>query len=154
MPININLLSKFAIIASITVPLLATQGCARQTVLSFHEWREFQQSEPEYPFTTDIETKMAMSWSRIGPRKTYKAQLRMSVFEGRINFYGSQTCLGQLIWDDGMFPHNGRWLIVCPDESYASGNFKSTEDGSTLAKGSDSKGEWVTFEIPSMKNNP
>lgn len=122
-------------------------GCATRPDITYEGWMA-EQSAPSSPYTKNKTVKIDLNWSRIGPFSRYDTWLRSSVFEGRFDIYGAQTCVGKFVRNDGMLPANGWWEIVCPDNSFAGGTFRLTQEGNINATGADVTGEQVTFDLP------
>jgi hypothetical protein len=126
---------------------LLVGGCAnKRPDITYEGWQK--QAKPEIEYTSNDVVKITLNWSRIGPFSRYDTRVRSSVFGGRIDVYGAQTCLGQFIRNDSMLPANGWWDIVCPDDSYAAGNFRLGSQGNIIGSGVDINGEPVTFDLP------
>ncbi|PKR60344.1 hypothetical protein COO92_03085 [Thalassospira lohafexi] len=143
---TIRTLHRIILIAVAQIALTGLSGCTGGSALTYQNWLDHEEP-PTFPFTTNKIKHVEVSWSRIGPKESYDAWIRSNVIEGRIEFYGYQTCYGQYARDDGMYPANGRWVIICADDSFASGNFQINDQGGISATGADTKGEWVTFDL-------
>ena len=124
-------------------------GCETTPEISYDAWQAKQaESENTVPYTTVKMVKIDLNWSRIGPFSRYDTKLRANAFGGMIDVYGAQTCLGKFVRDDRLAPAHGWGELICPDDSYAAGNFRLTEDGSMQGAGRAVSGEKITFNLP------
>jgi hypothetical protein len=121
-------------------------GCNTGPDVNFEAWQE-KQSSSAVQYTVDEEVKITLNWSRIGPFSRYNTRLRANAFSGLIDIYGAQTCLGKYVRDDRLSPAHGWWEIVCPDESYAAGNFRIDVQGKIQGVGTAINGEDVSFAL-------
>lgn len=122
-------------------------GCETRPEISYDAWQA-EQSASAVRYTTNEMVKINLNWSRIGPFSRYDTWLRANAFGGMIDVYGSQTCLGKFVRNDRLLPANGWWELVCPDNSYAAGNFRLTPEGNISATGASVSGEKVSFVLP------
>ena len=81
-------------------------------------------------------------------RRTAHRHIDIKNYGGMIDTNGAQTCLGKFVRDDRLAPANGWWELICPDDSYAAGNFRLTEQGTMQGTGTAVNGEKVTFDLP------
>lgn len=123
---------------------LLISGCASKPDITYDGWKA-RQTPPRMDYTHNEIVKINLNWSRIGPFSRYDTWLRSNVFGGQIDIYGAQTCLGKFVRHDGMLPANGWWEIVCPDDSYAAGDFRLNQQGDIIGSGADTNGEQVSF---------
>jgi hypothetical protein len=123
-------------------------GCETTPEISYDTWQA-KQAAAEEPvrYTTNKMIKINLNWSRIGPFSRYDTKLRANAFGGMIDVYGAQTCLGKFVRDDRLAPAHGWWELICPDDSYAAGNFRLTEDGGMQGAGTAVNGEKVSFTL-------
>ncbi|MBO6805535.1 hypothetical protein [Thalassospira sp.] len=136
---------KFVLMIGLT-PLI--NACENTPEISYDAWQAKQAvSEESVRYTTDKMVKINLNWSRIGPFSRYNTRLRANAFSGLIDIYGAQTCLGKYVRDDRLSPAHGWWEIVCPDESYAAGNFRIDVQGNIQGVGTAINGEDVSFAL-------